>query len=188
MSNYNTVLSGEHWFKVKDAEKFQSLCQNILSRIGGYDVVIAEGSAAIYGEGDNFSLAGALEDPESFIEDDGSNPILELRNLIEEYVLEPWIAEEVGWENCRYVTYNKYEIKPVKQIFVIVLVENGLVASTWVVEGTADQSIVAAKELATRLSINIEYHDLAVERPFIVQSSGEAKRNSHRIWTWCPEN
>lgn len=79
------------------------------------------------------------------------------------------------------------EIEPESNIFVIVLVESGLVASTWVVKGTADLAIKTAKDLAAKLDINSEGHDLVVERPFVVQPGRETIRNSERVWTWDPE-
>jgi len=188
MADYITILSGEHWFKVKNPEEFQKCCQEILDQIGDYNVEVDEDSATIYGEGLNFSLAGSLEDPELFEEDDGSNHIQGLHNLIEEYALEPWTVEEVGWEKCRYVNHSKYEIGPTKEIFIIVLVEKGLVASTWIIEGTANLAIKTAEELAAKLNLNLENHDLAVDRPFKIQPGREINRNSERIWTWCPED
>lgn len=90
---------------------------------------------------------------------------------------------------CRAIA-EKYGLKVVPKsndVFVVVLVESGLIASTWVVQGTADQAIKTAKDLAAKLDLNPEEHDLAVERPFVVQSGRETVRNSERIWTWDPD-
>ncbi|MDI6814210.1 MAG: hypothetical protein QMD10_11835 [Desulfitobacteriaceae bacterium] len=62
-----------------------------------------------------------------------------------------------------------------------------MLASTWIIEGTADLAIKTAKDLAAKLDLNPEEHDLAVERPFVVQPGRETVRNSERIWTWDPE-
>lgn len=92
-------------------------------------------------------------------------------------------------ELCRAIA-KKYGLKLVLKntdVFVIVLVEDGLVASTWVVQGTADQAIETAKDLAKKLNLNSEEHDMAVERPFVVMPDRETVRNSERVWTWDPE-
>jgi len=65
MADYITILSGEHWFRVKDPEKFQKRCQGIFNQIGKYEVMVVENNAAIHGQSVNFSLAGALENPEN---------------------------------------------------------------------------------------------------------------------------
>lgn len=93
-------------------------------------------------------------------------------------------------ELCRAVA-EKHGFKVVPKnvdVFVIVLVEGGLVASTWVVRGTADHAIKTAKNLAAELDLNPEEHDLAVERPFVVRPDRETTRNSERIWTWDPDD
>lgn len=187
MADYITVLSGEHRFRVRNPEEFEKRCREILEKIGNYDVEIDGDSASIFGTGVNFSLAEVLKNPESYADDEGCGLVLELRDLIEEYALEPWTVEEIGWEKYRYVTHVKCEIGPTKDIFIIALVEGGLLASTWIVEGTADLAIKTAKDLAAKLDLNPEEHDLAVERPFVVQPGRETVRNSERIWTWDPE-
>lgn len=71
--------------------------------------------------------------------------------------------------------------------FVIALVESGLLASTWVVEGTEDSAIETAEALAKELQLNIEKHDLAVEKPLVIRQGKELFRNSERVWTWIPD-
>lgn len=190
MADYVTILSGEHQFRVRNPEEFKNRCWKILEKVGGdYYVEVDGDSASIFGTGVNFSLAEVLKNPESCEDDERCGLVLELRNLVEEYALEPWTVEEIGWEKYRYVTYVKFEIQPAEGIFVIVLVEGGLLAGTWLVKGTADLAIKMAKELAEELDLNPDDHDLAVERPLVIHSGHETVRNSERIriWTWDPE-
>ena len=184
MADYITVLSGEHLFRVKDPEEFCVRCRNILGQIygGDYSVEIEmdKESATIFGGGLNFSLAGALEDPDLWAEEDGLNPVLELRNLIEEYALEPCTMEEIGWEKCRYVTHAKYNIGPKENAFIIALAEKGMMSSTWLIRGTANLAIKKAEELTVKLGLNPEIHDLVVDQPFVFQPNCKLNRNSHR--------
>lgn len=73
-------------------------------------------------------------------------------------------------------------------IFVIALVESGLLASTWVVEGTEDLAIETARALAEKLDLNPEKHDFVVEKPLLIQQGKELICNSERVWTWFPSD
>jgi len=71
--------------------------------------------------------------------------------------------------------------------FVIALIEKGLLASTWIVRGTEESAVKIAEALAAELNLNIEDHDLAVERPLPIRAGGKLLCNSERIWTWAPD-
>ena len=84
-------------------------------------------------------------------------------------------------------TYINQKVEPTENIYVIALVEGGLLASTWVVKGTAELAIKTAKKLVAKLNLNPEEHDLAVELPFVVHPGRKTVRSSVRIWAWDPE-
>jgi len=95
-------------------------------------------------------------------------------------IVQPWNL----WE-----TIEKFGYRMIEEtfVFVIVLVEKGLVSDIWTVEGTESLAIKTAEDLAVKLKLNPENHDLAIEQLFLDQPDYRINRNK-RIWTWRPED